>query len=82
MDSRSIVPLSTLKQGEKAYVVDLALDGLIRRRVLDLGIVPGTSLKCIGSAPAGDPIAYLVRGTVIALRSEDAKSIRVNSTLV
>ena len=81
-DAQTLVPLSALKQGEKAYVVDLALDGLIRRRVLDLGIVPGTSLKCIGAAPAGDPIAYLVRGTVIALRSEDAKSIRVNSTLV
>ncbi|AGA70074.1 Fe2+ transport system protein A [Desulfitobacterium dichloroeliminans LMG P-21439] len=82
MDSQSLVPLSTLKRGEKAYVVDLALNGLFRRRLLDLGIVPGTSLKCLGSAPAGDPIAYLVRGTVIALRSEDAQAIRVNSTLV
>ncbi|MGI1658925.1 MAG: FeoA family protein [Desulfitobacterium sp.] len=82
MDSQSLVPLSTLKRGEKAYVVDLALNGLFRRRLLDLGIVTGTSLKCLGSAPAGDPIAYLVRGTVIALRSEDAQAIRVNSTLV
>ncbi len=82
MDTRSLVPLSTLKQGEKAYVVDLELNGLLRRRVLDLGIVPGTSLQCVGTAPAGDPIAYLVRGTVIALRSEDARSIRVNSALV
>ena len=82
MDSTSPVPLSALKQGEKGYVVDLNLDGLIRRRVLDLGIVPGTVLQCVGTAPSGDPIAYFVRGTVIALRSEDAKSIRVNSTLV
>ena len=52
MDTQSLVPLSTLKQGEKAYVVDLELNGLLRRRVLDLGIVPGTSLQCVGTAPA------------------------------
>lgn len=82
MDLASPVPLSALKQGEKGYVVDLNLDGLIRRRVLDLGIVPGTVLQCVGTAPAGDPIAYLVRGTVIALRSEDAKSISIVDRLV
>jgi ferrous iron transport protein A len=80
MDTLPVVPLSTLKQGEKAYVVDLVLNGLLRRRVLDLGIVPGTILTCIGRAPAGDPIAYLVRGTTIALRSEDAELIKVNTS--
>ncbi|MHB8076654.1 ferrous iron transport protein A [Desulfosporosinus fructosivorans] len=71
------VPLSTLKPGEKSNVVHLDVIGLLRRRILDLGIVPGTVLTCIGNAPAGDPIAYLVRGTVIALRSEDASLIAV-----
>lgn len=71
------VPLSTLKPGEKSNVVHLDVIGLLRRRILDLGIVPGTVLTCIGKAPAGDPIAYLVRGTVIALRSEDASLIAV-----
>jgi ferrous iron transport protein A len=80
MDTEN-VPLSLLRPGERAHVVDLALNGLLRRRILDLGIVPGTALTCIGRAPAGDPIAYLVRGTVIALRSEDAIGIRVNPSL-
>jgi len=71
------VPLSTLKLGEKSNVVHLNVIGLLRRRILDLGIVPGTVLTCIGKAPAGDPIAYLVRGAVIALRSEDASLIVV-----
>ncbi|MCB8818220.1 FeoA family protein [Desulfosporosinus shakirovi] len=71
------VPLSTLKPGEKSNVVHLDVLGLLRRRILDLGIVPGTVLTCIGKAPAGDPIAYLIRGTVIALRSEDACLIAV-----
>lgn len=71
------VPLSTLKPGEKSNVVHLDVIGLLRRRILDLGIVPGTVLTCIGKAPAGDPVAYLVRGTVIALRCEDACLIAV-----
>lgn len=75
------VPLSTLKLGEKSNVVHLDVKGLLRRRILDLGIVPGTVLTCIGKAPAGDPIAYLVRNTVIALRSEDANQIYIDSKL-
>lgn len=75
------VPLSTLKPGEKSNVVHLDVKGLLRRRILDLGIVPGTLLTCIGKAPAGDPIAYLVRDTVIALRSEDASLIYIDSKL-
>ncbi len=71
------IPLSTLKLGQTSNVVHLDVKGLLRRRILDLGIVPGTILTCIGRAPAGDPIAYLVRGTVIALRSEDAGLISV-----
>ncbi|ODA42122.1 FeoA family protein [Desulfosporosinus sp. BG] len=73
------VPLSTLKPGEKSKVIQLEVKGLLRRRILDLGIVPGTVLTCIGKAPAGDPIAYLVRDTVIALRSEDASLIYIDS---
>jgi ferrous iron transport protein A len=75
------VPLSTLKLGEKSNVVHLDVKGLLRRRILDLGIVPGTVLTCIGKAPAGDPTAYLVRNTVIALRSEDASQIYIDSKL-
>lgn len=80
MDSQDTIPLSHLKKGEKAFVVDLGLKGLMRRRVLDLGIVPGTSLQCVGMAPSGDPVAYLVRGTVIAIRNEDADFIQVRAT--
>lgn len=80
MDSQGTIPLTQLKKGEKAYVVDLGLKGLMRRRVLDLGIVPGTSLQCVGMAPSGDPVAYLVRGTVIAIRNEDADHIQVRAT--
>ncbi|HWQ72290.1 MAG TPA: FeoA family protein [Desulfitobacteriaceae bacterium] len=74
------MPLSSLQPGEQSNVVNLDVKGSLRRRILDLGIVPGTVLFCIGKAPAGDPIAYLVRGAVIALRSEDAGLIFVKKT--
>jgi ferrous iron transport protein A len=74
------MPLSSLKPGEQSNVVNLDVKGSLRRRILDLGIVPGTVLTCVGKAPAGDPIAYLVRGTVIALRSEDASLISVQQS--
>lgn len=74
------MPLSSLKPGEQSNVVNLDVKGSLRRRILDLGIVPGTVLTCVGKAPAGDPIAYLVRGTIIALRSEDASLISVKQS--
>jgi Fe2+ transport system protein FeoA len=45
--------------------------------MLDLGIVPGTVVEPEMSSPGGDPIAYRVRGTLIALRREQADLIRV-----
>jgi len=45
------------------------------RRLLDLGLIPGTAVYCQGAAPAGDPVAYQIRGAVIALRRKDATSV-------
>lgn len=72
-----INPLSDLSLGSACQIVSLELSGLLRRRILDLGIVPGTLIRCIRRGPSGDPTAYLVRGTLIALRSEDAAQILV-----
>lgn len=74
------IPLSKLPVGSSGQIVDLRLDGLLRRRVLDLGLVPGTSVECIRKSPTGDPVAYRVRGALIALRSENAKQITVSLT--
>ena len=67
--------LSSIKTGDSAVVESIASDGLLNRRLLDLGLVPGTKITCLYSAPSGDPRAYLVRGAVIALRKIDAKHI-------
>lgn len=69
--------LTDLSPGSVCQIVSLELSGLLRRRILDLGIVPGTLIHCIRRGPSGDPTAYLVRETLIALRKEDAAQIFV-----
>ena len=58
-------------------VASLTCIGAIRRRFSDLGIIPGTEIKCIGISPLGDPVAYLVRGKSVAIRKEGASGIEV-----
>jgi Fe2+ transport system protein FeoA len=65
--------------GDSARVVGLspALRGVERRRMLDLGLVPGTEVRLVRRAPGGDPVAYRIRGAVVALRREQADQIRI-----
>lgn len=49
----------------------------IKRRLLDIGLIPGTKIKLLYISPFKDPKAYLVRNTVIAIRNNDAKEIEV-----
>lgn len=69
--------LNSLKPGESATVEKLTANADMRRRLLDIGLVKGTQVQCIGTAPCGDPSAYLIRGAVIAIRSEDSSSVIV-----
>ena len=71
--------LHALRDGERARVVTLALEGGMRRRLQDVGMVEGTEIACLYHSPFGDPAAYLVRGAVIALRDKDAACISVAS---
>lgn len=69
--------LSHLKVGEKGIVMGIAksLRGQQRRRLMDLGIVPGTEIEAELESVSGDPVAYRVRGATIALRKEQADKI-------
>ena len=67
--------MSALGDGQSAYVTRVEGDPAMRRRLLDLGLIPGTRVVCQGHSPAGDPAAYLIRGAVIALRARDAAGI-------
>jgi DtxR family Mn-dependent transcriptional regulator len=71
--------LSQLEEGRKAEVIGIlpACRGMQRRRLLDLGFVPGTLVEAELKSAGGDPTAYRVRGTLIALRREQADQIRI-----
>jgi len=70
-------PLCYLEKGNKATVSSLLSSGSIRRRLQDIGLIEGTEVECLQKSPAGDPVAYLIRGAVIALRIEDSSAIMV-----
>ncbi len=67
--------LSTLREGESAYVTEVSAGPAMDRRLTDLGLVRGTRVTCVLRSPAGDPCAYLIRGALIALRRADADGV-------
>lgn len=69
--------LDEIKPGESAVVTSLLVHGSMRRRLLDIGLVEGTRVQCVGVSPLGDPAAYLIRGAVIAIRSADSRDVLV-----
>lgn len=71
------IPLNFLPLGQKARVKKLTSDGIIRRRMLDLGLISDTVIEALQKSPSGDPTAYYIRGAVIALRSDEASKILV-----
>lgn len=73
--------LLSLPLGHRAIVHSLGLTGLKKRRMLDLGFVSGSIVEALLRSPSGDPKAYLIKGTVIALREDDAKNIFINNQL-
>ncbi len=72
------IPLNQLPIGKKASVIALTSDGTTRRRMLDLGIIDGTEIEPLYQNPSGNPVAYLIRGAVIALRSDASERIMVS----
>lgn len=78
---KDIIPLSDLKDGEEADIVELDPDcrGFTRRRLLDFGLTPSTRVRADLATMFGDPRAYRVRGTMVALRREQAAEIWVRA---
>ena len=75
----SAQPLHSLRVGEEAKVVAVsrACRGPERRRLMDLGILPGAAIEVAMNSPMNDPVAYRVRDTLIALRRDQAQMILI-----
>ncbi len=72
-------PLSALQPGEEAEIVEISrtMRPVDRHRLMDLGVLPGTRVRAEFVSPTGEPVAYMIRGALIALRRDQASKIFV-----
>jgi len=70
--------LAALAPGERGRVIEVAGDPDTARRLMDLGLVRGTTVEVIRRAPLGDPLEVRVRGFMLTLRSAEAENITVD----
>jgi len=72
------VPLSSLKQGDRATISDLTNKSRqYRAKLLSMGMTPGTTLRIVRFAPMGDPIELDVRGYRLSLRRQECNTVLV-----
>jgi ferrous iron transport protein A len=71
--------LKDAKMCSTVKVTEICAKGELKRRLLDLGIIEGTNIEVLYKGAFGDPVAYLIRGAVIAIREEDGAKIKVVS---
>ena len=69
--------LNELRTGASGIITAVGGEGVLRRRLLDMGLIPKTALRVEKIAPLGDPIELRVRGYALSLRKEDARNIEV-----
>lgn len=75
MNISNIISLNQADKGSRIKIDSLGLEGVMRRRLLDLGFVPGAEVEVVRKSPLGDPIAFRVSQTTIALRKEESSKI-------
>lgn len=69
--------LNDLPLNSYGMITNINSIGSDRRRFLDLGLITNTKIRAILKSPSGDLRAYEIRGTIIAIRDEDAKKIEI-----
>ena len=69
--------LKDVKIGETVRVAKVGGEGAIKRRIMDMGITKGVTIKVMKVAPLGDPIEITVRGYELTLRKADCQNIEV-----
>ena len=72
-----MMTLKDLNPGQQGVVISIGEKGPMRRRIMDMGVTPGTSIKVIKVAPLGDPIEVNIRGYELSLRKTEAENIQM-----
>ncbi|CAH8770225.1 FeoA family protein [Paenibacillus dendritiformis] len=67
--------LAEADTGSRLRLSRIEVEGVLRRRLLDLGFVPGNTVEVLQRSPLGDPVAFRVNNTTIALRREESTRI-------
>lgn len=70
-----IMPLSKLEMNSTGIIKEIKCNNNVKRRLLDLGLIPNTNITPIMKSVSGDPIAYEVRNIILAIRKQDADKI-------
>ena len=71
--------LSEMKEGQSAMVVHVGGNGILRRRILEMGILRGAEVYIEKYAPLRDPLELIVKGYHISLRVEEAAKVEVDN---
>jgi ferrous iron transport protein A len=74
------VNLASLLPGELGRITAIASTGPLRRRLMDMGVLPGESVRVIKVAPFGDPIEIMIKSYRLSLRRQEAEGIAVEVT--
>jgi Fe2+ transport system protein FeoA len=74
--------LSEIPLGQVVQITRIGGEGSFRRRLLELGLVPGTRVELVRVAPLGDPVELLVRGASLSIRKAEASAIEVQSPAI
>lgn len=72
------ITLDMLPLNREGIILDIDCRDTLKRRLLDLGLVKGTKIKPVLISPSGDPKAFQVRRSIIAIRKEDTQNIKIN----
>ena len=69
--------LTELAPGEYGIIASVKTEGVLKRRLMDMGIIEGAYVEVVKQAPLGDPLQIKVHHTLIALRMNEASTILI-----
>ena len=67
--------LEELRVGERSTILEVAGEDAVSVRLMEMGLIDGEPIECVGVAPLGDPREYLVRGYHLSLRADEARRV-------
>lgn len=74
--------LADLRTGESGIILKIQISGALKRRLMDMGVVPGTDVQVGKVAPLGDPIEVRIKSYALSLRLGEARLIEVEATVL